>query len=182
MHLIWTGSPGGLGGGGCSAWWRCIILPDILCTRIFWSVHLQNVPSQNFPVQNVPRHKFPATKRPKYKTFQTQNVPSLKTSQPQNLPNTKCPSYKTSQALKHPKCPRLWDQDASGFHLFISYYFQYVSIMETGDWLVKNSHNKNRRIFQKFFGTFWGLGRFIAGTFCIWDVFGLGRFEAWDVL
>ncbi len=30
-------------------------------------------------------------------------------------------------------------------------------------------------------GTFWGLGRFVAGslcggTFCSWEVFGLGRF------
>jgi hypothetical protein len=34
--------------------------------------------------------------------------------------------------------------------------------------------------------TFWGLGRFEAGTFWGWDVlglglFGLGHFEAWDV-
>jgi hypothetical protein len=32
------------------------------------------------------------------------------------------------------------------------------------------------------FGTFWGLGRFIAGAFCIWDVLRLACFEAWNVL
>ncbi len=47
-------------------------------------------------------------------------------------------------------------------------------------------------------GTFWGLGRFEAGTFCSWDVlglgplglgtfcglgrFGVGTFYSWDVL
>ncbi len=196
MNCICTGSVcrGGLGGGGGAQpdggasfylTSHVLIYSDRYTYKTSQANTFQDRTSQDITsqLQNVPN-----TKRSKHKTSQASKRPNPKTYQPQNLRNTKCPSYKTSQALKHPKCTRLWDQVASGFHLFISYYFQYVSIMETGDWLAENSHNKNRRIFPQVawdvlrLGTFWGLGRFIAGTFCIWDVFGLRRFEAGDVL
>jgi hypothetical protein len=86
---------------------------------------------------------------------QLQNVPSPKTSQPQNIPTSVHPNSKMSQDSKHHR-----PQNVPGPKT--SQLIGELGRFETCDILV---------------GRFWGLGLFEARMFWGWDVLGLGRFR-----